>query len=73
MGSFKKGDNIARIGRDSVFNVIGIKPEWYEVLDMTGPAYQLPELFPIGFVEREFVLIDTFEERRKGDVDEEPE
>jgi hypothetical protein len=74
MGSFKKGDDIARIGHVGVFNVVGVRQKWYEVLDMTrGPAYQLPDCLPIEFVEREFVLIDTFEERRKGDVDEEPE
>ena len=74
MAIFKKGDNIARIGCNSVFNVVGVRPEWYELMDMTGVfVYQLPECFPIGFVEQEFVLIDTFEERRKGDVDEESE
>lgn len=72
--AFNKDDHIAWIGRDAVFNVLGVRPEWYEVMDLTsGAVYQLPECFPVEFVEREFVLVDTFEERMKGDVDEEPE
>ena len=64
---FNKGDHIARIGRDAVFHVTGVSHDWYEVIDITSSdVYRLPECFPTGFVEREFVLVDTFEERGRG-------
>lgn len=63
---FNVGDTIVRIGETRTYSVLQATPDWY-LLFWNG--FGMSEKHPSGYVEENFVLIETFQESIDG-IDE---